>query len=359
MSELASEGTLGTDKLILGFDGGCLTCSNLATRIREQVGDQLEIRSLHEPQVEHWRKQALGEDAPWAPTLVEIKDGKVRAWTGWRMGLNLSRRLGPVATWQVIQILGEAKTAQNTRLADSEPPVSISRGRFIKGVAGAAVAMSVLPLTRTVSSASAAEVDGVDSPLPEILNSEEFTGERLSSTVRKVLDRADVRNVLPEGTPTEHRLASEGSKVALHDLEGDNKLLSVALVLSADRVLHFQAYNKPVQRVRSEARVLRVEDEEIVLEQISINGELVQPSSESVTSQATNCDRRCRFPYDAHLRWTCVRWRWGCVFATCYACWAAACLTGNVPGCLACILASCPYAARNCCRRRGWACVLC
>jgi hypothetical protein len=324
------------------------------------VGDKLEIHSLREPHVEHWRREAFGEGAPWAPTLFEVQGAKVRAWTGWQMGLNLSRFLGPLATWRVMQALGAVKTTPYTSNSDSEPRARISRSRFIKGVAGAAIAMSLLSTTKTNSTASAAEVGSdVDSPLPKILGSEEFAGERLSGTVRKALDRADVRNILPKGTLAQHRVDSEGSKVTLHDLEGDNKLVSVALVISANRVLHFQAYNKPIQRIRSEARVLRIEDEEIILEQMSANGELVRPSNEKAISGASNCDRWCRFPYDAHLRWTCVRWRWGCVIATCYACWAAACLAGNVPGCLACILASCPYAARNCCRQRGWACVLC
>ncbi|CAA9405816.1 MAG: hypothetical protein AVDCRST_MAG22-1553 [uncultured Rubrobacteraceae bacterium] len=51
-------------RLVLGFDAGCMTCSGLARRIEATVGDRLEVRSLTDPQVEHWREQALGEDAP-------------------------------------------------------------------------------------------------------------------------------------------------------------------------------------------------------------------------------------------------------------------------------------------------------
>lgn len=360
MPERVSKGVSGARKLVLGFDAGCLTCSYLARRIGERVGGKLEVRSLHDPQVEKWRKEALGDGAPWTPTLFEVRGARAEAWTGWRMGINLSRLLGPVATWRIMQILGEVKAASNTGTPGSEPSAGMSRGRFIKGVAGAAVAASLLSTPRAVPAASAAEADGgADDSLPRIVNSEELAGERLARTARKALDRADVRNVLSKGTLAERSVNVEGARVTLHDLEGDNKLVSVALVLSADRVLHFQTYSKPVQRVRSEARVLKVEDEDIVLERASINGELIQDSDQEAASTAASCDRRCRFPYDAYLRWTCVRWRWGCVIATCYACYAAACLTGNVPGCLACILASCPYAARNCCRRRGWKCVLC
>lgn len=92
------EGT-GTRRLVLGFDGGCVTCSDLAERISEQVGGRLEVRSLHHPQVEHWREQALGEHAPWAPTLLEVGGPReIRAWTGPRMVVRLARALGPVST---------------------------------------------------------------------------------------------------------------------------------------------------------------------------------------------------------------------------------------------------------------------
>jgi hypothetical protein len=95
------------DRLVLGFDAGCTTCSGLARRIEEKVGDKLEVVSLLDPEMGNWRKQALGEDAPWAPTLVEVRGGKVRAWTGLSMGLTLSRRLGAKNTWQVMQTLGK------------------------------------------------------------------------------------------------------------------------------------------------------------------------------------------------------------------------------------------------------------
>ena len=50
--------------LVLGFDAGCMTCSGLAKGIEEAVGAKLELRSLTDPQVEHWRRDVFGEDAP-------------------------------------------------------------------------------------------------------------------------------------------------------------------------------------------------------------------------------------------------------------------------------------------------------
>ena len=47
-------------RLVLGFDARCMTCNGLARSIEEAVGAKLELRSLTDPQVEHWREQALG-----------------------------------------------------------------------------------------------------------------------------------------------------------------------------------------------------------------------------------------------------------------------------------------------------------
>lgn len=69
----------GGRRLVLGFDAGCATCSSLAKSVEGRIGDRLEIRSLNDPQMDHWRKESLGKDAPWAPTLVEVNGGSVKA----------------------------------------------------------------------------------------------------------------------------------------------------------------------------------------------------------------------------------------------------------------------------------------
>ena len=116
-------------RLVFGFDPGCMTCSGLARSIEEAVGDKLELRSLTDPGVEHWRKQALGENASWAPTLVEVNGSVVRAWTGVRMEVHLARRLGPAATWRVAKILGEIKGSKGT---DNSPYAGLSRSQSLK-----------------------------------------------------------------------------------------------------------------------------------------------------------------------------------------------------------------------------------
>lgn len=135
--ELAQNEGPNARRLVLGFDAGCSTCSDLAARIEERVGEKLDVRNLRNPDVEGWREQALGEDAKRAPTLFEIKDGKVRAWAGWRIGWTLSRAVGPAATWQVMQALGEVGAApkmEESSLVEklpekaAEPVAGMSRG---------------------------------------------------------------------------------------------------------------------------------------------------------------------------------------------------------------------------------------
>ncbi len=158
MPKLTGKETPGK-RLVLGFDGGCSACSELARRIEERLAGKLEVLSLREPEVEEWRKKALGEDAPLVPTLFEIRGPEVRAWTRWRLGARLGRFLGPVAAWRVVQALdevGEVFKVEGTPAVGAF--TGLTRGQFLKGVGGAAVAMSVLSTTgKLVSPAEAAQ----------------------------------------------------------------------------------------------------------------------------------------------------------------------------------------------------------
>jgi hypothetical protein len=70
-----------------------------------------------------------------------------------KMGLALSRRLGPKDTWRVMHVLGElgagpdltgSAAMEALPVRTQEAVVGMSRGQFLKGVGGAAVAASVL-----------------------------------------------------------------------------------------------------------------------------------------------------------------------------------------------------------------------
>ena len=173
-------------RLVLGFDAGCMTCSDLAREIENKVGDKLEVANLRDPQVMEWRKETLGEDAPWAPALFEVNGEAVKAWTGKRMGLKLGRALGPVATWRVMQVLGEVGATPEVIEASSVARIGsgMSRGQFLKGVGGAAVAMGVLSATGELpSSAQAAS------------KPRKVTGDQLIRLARRAAASKDVEVV--------------------------------------------------------------------------------------------------------------------------------------------------------------------
>ena len=157
---------VGGRRLVLGFDARCMTCSGLASSIEEAVGDRLEVRSLSEPPMEHWRREVFGENAPWAPTLVEVSGSNVQRWTGWRMAAHMARILGTTTTWRVMQVLGQLdavpvpETGITAKLAGR-----LSRAGFLKGVGGVLIAASIL--TGTEALAKGTPLQGVDTPARE------------------------------------------------------------------------------------------------------------------------------------------------------------------------------------------------
>lgn len=140
--EVVERENLGAGKLVLGFDAGCMSCTDLAQRIEDQVGNKLEVRRLDDPQVQHWREQALGKDAPWAPTLIEVTTNSAKAWTGWGLAVVLTRHLGPVQTWRVLQAMDDRQKSPSESVAGA---AGFSRAQVLKGgLAGAVVAVGTL-----------------------------------------------------------------------------------------------------------------------------------------------------------------------------------------------------------------------
>lgn len=147
-------------RLVLGFDGGCSACGELARRIEERLAGRLEVCNLREPLIQEWCKKALGEDLPLTPTLFEVRGQEVvRAWTGWRLGANLGRFLGPADTWRVMQALGEVEGYTAGTEGSSAgytgafgDRLRLTRGQFLKGMGGAAVAMSALSAAGSLGS---------------------------------------------------------------------------------------------------------------------------------------------------------------------------------------------------------------
>jgi hypothetical protein len=390
-----------TRRLVLGFDAGCMTCSELARRIEERVGNKLEVLSLNDPFMARWREQALGKDAPWVPTLVEVEGDAIRAWTGVRMGARLSRALGPLATWRVMQVLGEAN--DELELVDSvaaRAASGLTRGQFLKGVGGAAVAISILGGTgKLPASAEAAVSVGV----------EEIVGGELVGIARRVAERKDVRNVMDAvwrekvrggsvidagGADMEIKAIDFGEgrvsfvngefavsgdlavlKAARHELPHGNSLMALSYAMpERNRILVYYEYDKPVflpkdqAKTRTEALLYRQEGDELVLERASSNRHsqvLLQEEGTSSTLATRNVscrgDRHCNNPCDIVYGYSrCHRLKSiRCVVRQCRLC-ALACLGGYLL-CAACALVVCATGViRECCsggygcKRCGW-----
>lgn len=300
-------------KLVLGFDAGCFTCLELAKRIKERLGNKLEVHNLRDPQVEQWRKIALEENAPWVPALFEINGTKVRAWTGWRLGLALTRFLGPSDTWRVMQVLGEMGTSRKVEGANvveklptraAEAVANMSRGQFLKGVGGTAVALSILSATGKLASPAEAassshkEIEGSEliSVARRAAQSRDFVnvaGKKWSDRVQRgtILGRScynkNCFTVISFGRgctviQDNDKLRLDGDCIAVKAArvkDKNNSWLAVSYVLPADdRIIHYHEYDKPIQpkrgnfKIESRAKLWEVEGKRMHLEKYSANG---------------------------------------------------------------------------------------
>ena len=108
--------------LYLGYDSSCSTCRPLAHQVRQDVkeggGEDFDIIALNDTAMARWRHDALGPDAPWAPTLVEVTEqGCTQGWTGLALGWALVRRVGIAMTVRLATHLGQL------RIESSPPPI--------------------------------------------------------------------------------------------------------------------------------------------------------------------------------------------------------------------------------------------
>jgi hypothetical protein len=226
--------------LVLGFDAGCTTCSGLAWQIEERVGDKLEVVSLLDPEMGRWRKQALGEDAPWAPTLVEIRNGKVRAWTGLSMGIALSHRLGPKSTWRAMKVLGEMHKPPRDGGSALEVADGLTRGQFLRGVGGAAAAASALSITGPFASVASAQSGSATAE-----------AKRLTEALREmgpyVKFRQDKTIVLDISSARHAGISATSVQIAIDMTELNNEVLTgKSLTASSSQVEELQARFEPM-----------------------------------------------------------------------------------------------------------------
>lgn len=374
-------------RLVLGFDGGCGTCLELAKKIDEQVGDRLEVQNLRDPQLVGWRSQALGEDAPWAPTLFEVKGEKIRAWTGKRMGAKLTRFLGPVATWKVMQVLGEmGAPAVTGESLTGKVAAGMSRGRFLKGVGGAMVAFSVL------SGFEAGPAQAVSGG-PRVRSSEEITDTDLIDMARRHAAKPDMVNVQGQawsdgmqtysviescqngeyykvftgGSCTVRRVNGDielsGNCTAVrarrHELYDGNFVYSVSFLRPNDVVMFSHHYREVTSRgLKTRIGRYQLENGRWRARRNSVNGRLMEQADGRFSATATcgDCYDPSARPY--YSEFVCDDFG----SARCYAAGCASCAGCNSPlGVGACAFCAflCPTTYWYCCEAGYYDCALC
>ncbi|MFF0013272.1 bacteriocin fulvocin C-related protein [Streptomyces sp. NPDC005374] len=144
---------------VLAFDASCGTCRKVAATVEQSSRGRLEIVPLDRPEVVAWRAAALGEDAPWLPTLIKARGAQAHAWTGVRMGLPLTRRLGARGTVRVLRALGDLTARSDAGVrkaahADAASPCPeesgvLPRKGFLRLVTGGVVAGALVLAGRT------------------------------------------------------------------------------------------------------------------------------------------------------------------------------------------------------------------
>jgi hypothetical protein len=267
-------------ELILGFDAGCGTCSEIASRVQERVGDRLAVRNLNDPELVKWREEALGKDAKWAPTLFEVGGGTVRAWTGRKMALPMSRRLGLTKTWQLMQVLGEVDVSSKLESSPfieklpagaAEAVRDMSRGQFLRGVGGAAVAMSVLSgVGGSASPALAATANPYD-----IIRTRKLTGTELVASARRVGLSADVRTLVGQALSTPAQVTAAKPVGYLHYLRNGTTLRTMIYTLTSERALAYTLFSYPPKgKAPTQAKLYQRGGNRITLVKISEGGVL-------------------------------------------------------------------------------------
>jgi hypothetical protein len=95
---------------ILAFDSSCGRCIRMSASVAQACDGKLEVLPLSYPDIVRWRAMSLGPNPRWAPTLLRVSGGQVRAWTGISMTGPMIWTLGPRSTVRVLQALGRQQS---------------------------------------------------------------------------------------------------------------------------------------------------------------------------------------------------------------------------------------------------------
>lgn len=204
--------------------------------------------------------------------------------------------------------------------------------------------------------------------------SEELRGVRRDLALSKVLQMPDVQNVLKE-SPQGLKLSFSEAKVVLNTLKQDNTLLVVVIPGEEAALIYYEMAQPLFEKdpegkgyksiYRSQAMLVRMEDEVVKLASTSINGRLVSLAPRPLGTSCGGCVSIFG-PWEVDSR-VCTSWDNGCLvgcglqcgscIASCGACVATGAWWACV-GCISCAL-GCGYCTSRCCQNWVDTCTSC
>ncbi|WP_407674372.1 bacteriocin fulvocin C-related protein [Nonomuraea glycinis] len=304
---------------ILAFDASCGQCTEIAERVKRLGGHRIDVLPLSSAAVVEWRARALGESAPWAPTLIRVEHEKVRAWTGTPMAIRLAARLGIKGSYSLLNVLVEARKGQE----DSQD--SRGRRRFLK-LAGLSAAAAVI-----VGRASPAFADPKPSPAQQWVQANRANLPTTYEAFSKhdLAYRRAIFAELPAKTRSNLWVAHVKRYRAAHPHlnEEQRAIVEDTLALFSDHSI-FEGKPTPETSARMVPLIERAVNALGAVEAYSLTADLgpsssltPKPQEESATAALANC--YCHAQSSDNY---CSRYGGG------YSCWYGGCATSS-PGC--------------------------
>lgn len=117
------------------FDSTCSVCSGLARDVEKHSDGRLDAQSLYDSKIQQLLDKAT-PNWPWEPTVLEVEDGRPRAYTGLSMRIRLLYVLGPRSSWRIARLMARTQIVHISD-SDSAPKNLIKKvGGTLAGVTG-------------------------------------------------------------------------------------------------------------------------------------------------------------------------------------------------------------------------------
>lgn len=237
---------------ILGYNGACGTCKLLATEIAAIAGDRLEIKSLHNPEVQKWR-QSLGMTS-FAPTLFKVEGDIVM--TGYQnIGFNwhMLRLLGFRDAVRVLEIFNNV-TNNSSHVANPSRRRVLRRATSIAGGTALALGLAGIPTANVMAAAPKDDGRRKAFPFDQLvrLNPNEKPKE-LTDQEQNQRQTLFMRGSHLQSALSEHGIDLSNARertMAEHRLVGGNTLHAASWTFG-NLVLAFYSLDRPVDGAHS------------------------------------------------------------------------------------------------------------